>query len=125
MPLLKDFYTILSFEKAPDNTAKASLRLNKDHPVFAGHFPGQPVTPGVCMMQIIKELGEKWAGMPLQLRTARNVKFMAIINPFETSDIDLTLQFEELEEGLSIKSTTTFAETTALKFSGVFQKKTP
>ena len=125
MPLLKDFYTILSFETTPDNTAKALLRLNKDHPVFAGHFPGQPVTPGVCMMQIIKELGEKWANMPLQLQTARNVKFMGVINPFETSDIDIALQFEQVDEGLSIKSTTSFAETTALKFSGIFKKKTP
>lgn len=124
MSLFKDFYTILSFDTELSNTAKASLRLNKDHPVFTGHFPGQPVTPGVCMMQIIKELGEKWANTPLQLRTARNVKFMAIINPFETADIDVELQFEEVEDGLSIKSTTSFAATIALKFSGVFQKTT-
>lgn len=125
MPLLKDFYTILSFDTAPDNTAKATLRLHKDHPVFEGHFPGQPVTPGVCMMQIIKELGEKWAGTPLQLQTARNVKFMAIINPFETPDIDIALQFDQVDAGLSIKSTTSFATTVALKFSGIFLKKTP
>lgn len=122
MSLLKDFYTILSFDTAPSNTVKASLRLNKDHVVFTGHFPGQPVTPGVCMMQIIKELGEKWANAPLQLKTARNVKFMAIINPFETADIDVELVLEEVDGGIAIKSTTSFANTTALKFSGVFQK---
>lgn len=122
MSLLKDFYTVLSFDTEPNNRAKAALRLNKNHPVFAGHFPGQPVTPGVCMMQIIKELGEKWADTPLQLKTARNVKFMAIINPYETADINIELQFEEVADGLAIKSTTSFAETTALKFSGLFQK---
>ena len=122
MSLLKDFYTLLSFDAAPSNTVKASLRLNKNHPIFAGHFPDQPVTPGVCMMQIIKELGEKWADTPLQLKKARNVKFMAIINPYENAEISIELQFEEVTDGLSIKSTTSFAQTVALKFSGVFQK---
>lgn len=74
------------------------------------------------MMQIIKELGEKWADTPLQLKKARNVKFMAIINPYENAEISIELQFEEVTDGLSIKSTTSFAQTVALKFSGVFQK---
>jgi len=123
MSLLHDFYSIASFS-AQDQKVLASIVINKDHPVFAGHFPNRPVTPGVCMMQIIKELAEKWATHTLILKKARNVKFMAIINPEEHPNIQVTLDVEEEDGLLSVKSITSFDDTVALKFSGVFQKET-
>lgn len=122
MSLLHDFYSVDAFT-AEGPKVSASISLNGSHAVFQGHFPGNPVTPGVCMMQIIKELTERWAASPLMLKTARNVKFMAIINPSLTPNIRVELDVEEEGEGvLSVKSTTSFEDTMALKFSGVFQK---
>lgn len=122
MSLLHDFYSIIAFSST-EGKVSASISLNNAHTVFQGHFPNNPVTPGVCMMQIIKELAEKWAAGPLILKKARNVKFMAIINPFLHPNILVELDVEEEEDGLlSIKSTTSFEDTTALKFNGVFQK---
>lgn len=121
MSLLHDFYSLAAFT-ADGRKVSASISLNSAHAVFQGHFPDKPVTPGVCMMQIIKELAEKWAGGPLMLKKARNVKFMAIINPFQHPNIQVELDVEEEDGLLSVKSTTSFEDTPALKFSGVFQK---
>jgi len=121
MSLLQNFYSIASFT-AKDQKVSASISINKAHPVFDGHFPNRPVTPGVCMMQIIKELAEEWAKCTLVLKTARNVKFMAIINPEDHPNIQVELDVEEEEGLLSVKSVTSFEDTVALKFSGVFQK---
>ncbi len=121
MSLLHDFYSIAAFT-ADGPKVSASISINSAHPVFKGHFPNHPVTPGVCMMQIIKELAEKWAECSLVLKKARNVKFMAIINPDNHPNIRVELDVEEEDGLLSIKSTTSFEDTTALKFSGVFQK---
>jgi len=121
MSLLHDFYSIATFT-ADGPKVSASISINSAHPVFKGHFPNHPVTPGVCMMQIIKELAEKWAECSLVLKKARNVKFMAIINPDNHPNIQVELDVEEEDGLLSIKSTTSFEDTTALKFSGVFQK---
>ena len=121
MSLLHDFYSLVTFT-ADGPKVSASISLNSNHPVFQGHFPGNPVTPGVCMMQIIKELAEKWAACPLMLTAARNVKFMAIINPAQHPNIQVELDVEEEDGLLSVKCTTSFEDTTALKFSGVFQK---
>ena len=122
MSLLHDFYSITSFS-VQDQKVSASIVINKDHAVFEGHFPNRPVTPGVCMMQIIKELTEKWASDTLVLKKARNVKFMAIINPQEHPNIQVTLDVEEADGVFLVKSTTSFEDTVALKFSGVFQKE--
>ena len=75
----KDFYTINEFQKLADDKALVSITINSGHQIFEGHFPGQPVTPGVCMMQIIKELGEKWSNKKLMLKTAKNATKNALV----------------------------------------------
>lgn len=35
----------------PGRFAEASLHLREDNPVFSGHFPGQPIFPGVLMIE--------------------------------------------------------------------------
>jgi 3-hydroxyacyl-[acyl-carrier-protein] dehydratase len=122
--ILTDFYTLQSYEKTENGSFTAQISLNKDHDIFKGHFPGNPVTPGVCMMQIVKELTEEFTGTSLFLKTASNVKFMAIINPFETPDLKIQLDITENEEDVKVKNTTSFGETIALKMSVNYQKLT-
>ncbi|MBV8325835.1 3-hydroxyacyl-ACP dehydratase [Chryseobacterium sp.] len=120
--ILTNFYTLESYEKAENGSFTAFIRLNKDHDIFKGHFPGNPVTPGVCMMQIVKELTEEFTGSKLFLKTASNVKFMAIINPFETPDLKLQLDINGDGEDVKVKNTTSFGETIALKMSVSYKK---
>ncbi|MBO6186414.1 MAG: 3-hydroxyacyl-ACP dehydratase [Chryseobacterium sp.] len=122
--ILTDFYTLKSSEKTENGSFIANISLNKDHDIFKGHFPGNPVTPGVCMMQIVKELTEEFTGKKLFLKSASNVKFMAIINPFETPDLTLQLDIKESEEEIKVKNTTSFGETIALKMSVNYKKQT-
>jgi 3-hydroxyacyl-[acyl-carrier-protein] dehydratase len=121
--ILKDFYTLQSYEKTENGSFVANISLNKDHDIFKGHFPGNPVTPGVCMMQIVKELTEEFTGSKLFLKTASNVKFMAIINPFETPDLIVQLDINENEDEIKVKNTTLFGETIALKMSVNYKRQ--
>jgi len=122
--ILTDFYTLQSYEKAESGSFVANITLNQNHDIFKGHFPGNPVTPGVCMMQIVKELTEEFTGSELFLKTASNVKFMAIINPFETPELKLQLDINESDEEVKVKNTTSFGETIALKLSVNYKKLT-
>jgi len=121
--ILTDFYTLQSYDKN-EKSFVANIILNKDHEIFKGHFPGNPVTPGVCMMQIVKELTEEFTGKKLFLKSASNVKFMAIINPFETPELSLQLDITENETDIKVKNTTLFGETIALKMSVNYNKHT-
>lgn len=124
MIVLKDFYTIASCEEKTENAYLAKIILNPEHPIFRGHFPGNPVTPGVCMMQIVKELSEHITQQNLTLSSASNIKFMAIIDPEETPELMLDLAISETEDGLKVKNISYFGETIALKMSINYKKTT-
>ncbi|MBU3026426.1 3-hydroxyacyl-ACP dehydratase [Zobellia galactanivorans] len=117
--LIEGLYSVESFEKEGQNVT-ATVKLNAAHDVFKGHFPGNPVMPGVCMIQIIKELTEQATEKMLFLSVATNVKFMAIINPEKNDTIQLKLTITEEEAIVKVKNTTTFDDTLALKLSATF-----
>lgn len=121
--LLKDFHTTQSITKKDDTNFEIIIFVNQNHDIFKGHFPGNPIMPGVCMMQIIKELTEQITKSTLILKTLTNVKFMALINPFVTPELRLELEIALTEDHLvKVKNTTYFNDTVALKLSGVYKK---
>ena len=123
MPL-KDFYKLISLNSTGDQTYVAIIDVNAAHEVFKGHFPGNPVMPGVCMMQIVKEITQQAVNATLTLKNALNVKFMAVINPDVTPQLRLDLEFIQTDDNqIKVKNTTYFNDTIALKLTCVYVKK--
>ena len=120
--MLDNFYTLNSISTEGTQTT-ALITINKNHEVFQGHFPGNPVTPGVCMMQIIKELTEQVTGKKLFMQSSSNIKFMALINPEKTPDLDLLLDISESETGYRVKNEPRFGDTLALKLTSSYIPK--
>lgn len=117
--LLKDFYTVNSLDVA-ESKVSANITINKNHEVFKGHFPGNPVTPGVCMMQIIKELTEQIVEEKLFMQSSSNIKFMAIINPEVNPELNIALDISKTDTGFKVKNVTKFEDTVALKLTSNF-----
>ncbi|HYG38681.1 MAG TPA: hypothetical protein VD908_08685 [Cytophagales bacterium] len=119
--LLNNFFEILEEKQteAESFSLITKVKLNKNHQIFQGHFPSNPVVPGVCLIQMIKEIVEKDLKKELRLVRADNVKFLNMINPEEneTVIIDMTIK---PSEHLIVKANVLFEEKTFLKFSGVF-----
>ena len=72
----------------------ATVRLLPDSAVYAGHFPGYPITPGVCLVQIALELIEEMAGhdgKKGRLVAAKNIKFTNPVFPAEGSELRFNL----------------------------------
>ena len=119
--LLKDFYTIRSTETIDAHHYVVQVLVNEQHDVFKGHFPGNPVMPGVCMIQIIKELTAGLTRQPLFLQSLGNVKFMALINPFVNPLLTLELAITPPDAAIvKVKAAAFFNDTLALKLSAVF-----
>ncbi|MDR1417503.1 MAG: beta-hydroxyacyl-ACP dehydratase [Prevotellaceae bacterium] len=80
MRLLDDFYRIAQFSTTGAEFEYIVL-LNREHFIYRAHFPGNPITPGACIVQLCKELMELRTGKPLLLRKILNVKFLSAISP--------------------------------------------
>ncbi len=78
---------------------KAELTINVAHKIFEGHFPGQPVVPGVCIMQMVIEIMEKVLAKKTNLVSSSEIKFLAIINPVENNIISAALKYAVEENG--------------------------
>lgn len=99
----------------------ATISLNPTHDIFNGHFPGNPIMPGVCMMQVIKELTEEVLKEELFLQKSTNIKFMAKINPEVNPDLLIKINYA-VEDGIvKLKNSTFFDDTLALKLSSIYK----
>lgn len=92
-----DFYSIES-SRDEENAKVFSIKLNEDHDIYKGHFPGNPVTPGVVQMEIIRELTSESLKNSVLLDSMGNCKFLAILNPNADRNVDVFLKISELEE---------------------------
>lgn len=121
--ILENFYTIKSNQISEDKINHIfEIEVNNKHAIFKGHFPGNPVMPGVCMMQIIKEITESIVGKKLFMEKCSNVKFLEIINPDKTPELTLELLIVEMDSNVKVKNTTKFKDTVALKLSAQYRK---
>ena len=80
-PMLKDsLYTIQNIA-AGNNIIEATIELDEQHDIFKGHFPSQPVLPGVCMLQMVKEILAFFFNYKVQLLKAEDIRFFAMVDP--------------------------------------------
>jgi 3-hydroxyacyl-[acyl-carrier-protein] dehydratase len=119
--LAGNFYTIVESQQTEQAFA-ALLALNAAHPIFEGHFPGQPVVPGVCMLQTIQELLEKRLQRKLLLQKANNMKFLVLIDPVAQPQVNTELQYSVQEDG-TVKASAVIKNdsTVFMKFQGTFK----
>ena len=61
-----------------------------DHPVFAGHFPGQPIVPGVVLLDQAILFAEKMLACPAGNWQVGNAKFLSPVLPGEVLTYALT-----------------------------------
>ena len=100
MRLNGDFYRIESrMEGLPQGQSGFNVILNPDHLIYKAHFPGQPVTPGVCILQMIQELLSEQQGMLLFIKQIKNVKFIRMISPDSDGRISVLFSSVTDEDG--------------------------
>ena len=74
-----------------DGRAVFEFRFAADDPVFAGHFPGNPILPGVFQLELARISAESVLKCPLALREISKAKFRLPISPTETIRVELKL----------------------------------
>lgn len=79
--ILKNYlYKVINENESPERVTY-SLSLNQECPIYKAHFPNMPITPGVCIIQVVKELLEDHLKMNLQTAGVKNAKFLRVLKP--------------------------------------------
>ena len=97
--LLSDFFEIIS-QDDHENCLKTMVRINEKHPIFIGHFPKNPITPGVCIIQMAKEILMRKFGYAVQMKLGNNMKFMNPINPLVNNTINIDIDYSRDADNL-------------------------
>lgn len=80
------YFRIVSLE-ADDAGCRAEVVFSPDHPLYAGHFPGRPVVPGVVVLQVVRALIREAWEMDTRIRSGQAIKYLRPMLP------DASLQY--------------------------------
>ena len=99
MNFLDNLFIIQSIENT-DTGFTAKLRCSPAHPVYQAHFPGNPITPGACLLKTAGGVLQQKLGRPLYLKASKNIKYLSLLIPEEGKEVCFNFSnFSEVENG--------------------------
>lgn len=82
------------------------IRLNPECFIYKAHFPGHPVTPGVCLVQIALEVLEYATKRSLKIKRMKEAKFLSVVSPDSCLELCVNIiKLDETDGELSAKMT--------------------
>jgi 3-hydroxyacyl-[acyl-carrier-protein] dehydratase len=118
--LKEPLFKILSTDHQ-ENVITAVLDIDQDSEIFEGHFPNQPVVPGACMLQLIKEILTRALNVPIRLAKADNIKFLTLVEPTNNQVLVIELTYNLVDAAIKVAANLTAGEIVCMKFQGNFQ----
>lgn len=116
-------YELTKITEGEDQSAVAQVKINPAHDIFKGHFPSQPILPGVCMIDILNDiLTSVWGGR-VQMNSAAQIKYLSVVDPNKNDSLRLNISWLTKPEGIQVTCSSFIDETTAnFKLKGIFEK---
>lgn len=87
---------LTTWERSGETSARGTVRLPASLPVFAGHFPGAPLVPGVYVLATLAEVAAR-AGIGAQVVAVERAKWSAPAYPDQ--DLVATVAWKSVEGG--------------------------
>ena len=69
-----------------------SITFSGDFPGFAGHFPGNPLVPGVCLIETVRVAFAKCRSCDAQVTKVKSCRFRAMVLPDMPLELKLKLK---------------------------------
>lgn len=114
--ILDGFYSVIS-KLDTESGFEWRVQLNKDHFIYKAHFPNNPITPGVCMLQMCQEALSQHFGRDLRMLGAKNIKFLHVWSPLEYEMATFSFQLTETEGLIKVSVLVAEKEMSFAKFS--------
>jgi 3-hydroxyacyl-[acyl-carrier-protein] dehydratase len=74
-----------------------TISLLPDYCAYKGHFPDNPIAPGVCNIQMFKELAERVTEKKLLISYIAKCRFLIVINPLTVGELEVSFELTEAD----------------------------
>ncbi len=118
---LKNSLVSSSGTNIQDQEITATFCFSGNLDLFAGHFPGHPILPGIVQIEMVKLVVEQARGIPFWIRSIRKTKFANQILP--DTPVHLSIRLTPVDEVFSVAATLKVEDKTAGKINLILQKK--
>lgn len=115
--LENELYTVIGREPHA-----VTVRMLPGSAIYQAHFPGDPVTPGVCQVGMLQEQLEETLRCRLSLREVKTLKFLDVLRPDNGGEV--VLQFDKLDHDgnlLTVRGVVRGGERIYTKYSLIFE----
>ncbi len=123
--LLKDKFFSVENTVVSNEGATYYVRLLSDCDCYRGHFPGKPVSPGVCNIEMIRECAELFTGKDLFIEDIKQCRLTAVSSPAICPSLDIAINLIPASDGTSyeISASITDKDRTYMSLKGTFRSK--
>ncbi len=84
------WYSLTNVNFSDEGKVSAGVEVKPDSPWFSGHFPGNPILPGIAQLAMVFEAIEQGGQDDLRISSVRRVRFKQIVKPEDR--LKLTVQ---------------------------------
>jgi len=103
------WYMLKEIKRSDEDEIRANIYVPAESSWFDGHFPGEPILPGVAQIGMVFDVIKKVRNQNLKISSMRRVRFKRIVRP----DASLTIIAAPLKQ-----------EAAAYSFRILFQDET-
>ena len=75
------WYELKNLKKSDTMQISADIQVPPNSPWFSGHFPGEPILPGIAQLGMVLETIHQSVDQNLRISSIRGVRFKQMIRP--------------------------------------------
>ncbi|MDP2645204.1 MAG: hypothetical protein Q8P24_09710 [Desulfobacterales bacterium] len=84
------WYELKNLEKSGSSQISADIFVPPDSPWFCGHFPGEPILPGIAQLGMVYDAISQSGDRNLEISNISRVRFKQMIRP--NDQLNITVQ---------------------------------
>ena len=84
------WYSLLALRTIADGEILAQVMAGDSSPWFSGHFPDNPILPGIAQLNMVVDVIAQSTNQNLYIKRLSRVKFKKLVRPGEALEIHIT-----------------------------------
>jgi len=96
------WYQLIDIKSSEDREIRAEIQVPAESPWFDGHFPGEPVLPGLAQISMVFDVIQKASEGQWRASSVSRVRFKRMIRPADRLEV-LAIPLAKAANGFSFR----------------------